>query len=82
MQSIGQLSVLVNGSADLFVQERIQQAERDALAQIASSGRQSRISIIRYSIGQFTVGIGRRIAGRPRRAVRQIEVPNAVNLAR
>lgn len=82
MQSTGQLSVLVNSSADLFVKERIQQAERDALAQIARQGQPSRFAIVRFSIGQFIVGIGRRIAGRPRRDVRQIEVPNAVNLAR
>jgi hypothetical protein len=82
MQSSGQLSILVNGSADLFVQERIRQAERDALAQIARGNRPSRFALIRYSIGQFTVAFGRRIAGRPRATARQIDVPNAINLAR
>lgn len=82
MQSSGYLSVVVSGSADRYVQERIQEAERHALVKIAKGESVSLVSRLRLFVGQSFVGVGRRIAGRPRRQRQVIEPQSALKLAR
>jgi hypothetical protein len=80
MQS-GYLSILVSGSADQFVQERVRQAEREALVRQARRHR-SLFAQIRLAVGQSMVISGKWVAGRPRRKARSLEVPAAYKLAR
>lgn len=82
MQSSHYISALVNGSAERDVQERIRHAERHALIKFAKSGQPSLVSRVRLVVGQQVVGFGRRIAGRPRRAERPVDVPSALTIAR
>jgi hypothetical protein len=76
------ISLLVSGSAQRDVQERIQAAERAALIRAAKRQRPSIVAAMRLLIGQFMVGSGRRIAGKPRRQERALDVPAAFKIAR
>ena len=76
------LSLLVSGTVDRYVQERIKDAERHALVQSAKRRRPSVVKSVRLSVGQFMVVAGKWIAGRPRCAQRQIDVPAALEIAR
>lgn len=82
MQSIGHISLVVNGSALHESQLRIQEAERHALLKLARSGQPSMMASLRYAIGQFMVGFGRKVAGGPRRKSQPIEAPGAFRIAR
>ena len=82
MQPNSYISLLVSGSAQRDVQERIREAERGALIKEAKRGRRSSFATVRLVIGQFMVGSGRRIAGHPRRQERALDVPAAFKMAR
>ena len=82
MQSISHISLLVSGSAQRDVQERIQSAERAALIRAARGQRPSIVAASRLVVGQFVVGFGRRIAGNPRRQERALDAPAALKIAR
>lgn len=83
MQANSHISLLVSGSADLYVQERIRQAERDALVREAKGHRPSIVASVRQIIGQSMVISGRWIAGCPqRRQERALETPVAFKIAR
>jgi hypothetical protein len=82
MQPSHYLSIVVSGSAEHAIQERIRDAEKHALIKAARGRRPSVIASIRFAVGQFMVGFGRRVAGRPRREQRPIEAPGAFRIAR
>jgi uncharacterized membrane protein YedE/YeeE len=82
MQSISHISLLVSGTAQYDVQERIRVAERAALVRAAKRHRPSIVAASRLVIGQFMVGFGRRIAGHPRRQERALDAPAAFKIAR
>jgi hypothetical protein len=82
MQSSTYLSLLVSGTADRYVQERVKEAERHALIKSAKGRRPSVVRSLRLSVGQFMVVSGKWVAGRPRRAQRPIDVPAALEIAR
>jgi len=75
------LSVLVSGSAEQLVRERVQQAEREALVRQARRGR-SVFARVRLAVGQVMVSSGKWVAGRPRRKALALEVPAVYKLAR
>ena len=81
MHASSYVSLLVSGSADLYAQELIREAERGALIKAAKSGRRSIVQALRLAVGQFMVGSGRKVAGRPRRR-RALDVPVAFKIAR
>jgi hypothetical protein len=60
----------------------MREAERSALIKAAKSGKRSVIAQIRLAIGQFMVGSGRWIAGRPQRHQRALDVPVVFKIAR
>jgi hypothetical protein len=82
MHASSYVSLLVSGSADLYVQELVREAERSALIKAAKSGRRSVVQSLRLVIGQFMVGSGRKVAGRSRRRQRALDVPVAFKIAR
>ena len=82
MHASSYVSLLVSGSADLYAQELMREAERDALIKAAKIGKRSVIESIRLAVGQFMVGSGRWVAGRPRRRQRALDVPVAFKIAR
>ena len=83
MQPSSHISLLVSGSADHYVQERIRTAERDALVRAAKGSRPSIFASVRQIIGQSMVTSGRWIAGCPqRRQDRALDTPVAFKIAR
>ena len=76
------VSLLVSGSAELYAQELMREVEREALIKAAKSGKPSMIEALRLAVGQFMVGSGRWIAGRPRRRQRALDVPVVFKIAR
>jgi hypothetical protein len=82
MQSSSYLSLIVSGSADRYVEELIREAERSALIKEARGRRPSVIQSLRLAIGHSMVGIGRKVAGRPRRSSPALDVPAAFKIAR
>lgn len=82
MQSSSYLSLLVSGTADHYVRERVKEAERQALIESAKGRRVSVVKRLRLAVGQFMVVSGKWVAGRPRRAQRPIDVPAALEIAR
>jgi hypothetical protein len=82
MQSSSFLSLIVSGSADQYVQELVREAERSALIKEARGQRPSVIESMRLAIGHAMVGMGRKVAGRPRRQSRALDAPAAFKIAR
>jgi hypothetical protein len=83
MQANSHISLLVAGSADYYVQERIRKAERDALVREAKGRRPSIFASIRQIIGHSMVRSGSWIAGCPqRRQERALDTPIAFKIAR
>ncbi len=83
MQANSHISLLVSGTADYYVQERIRTAERDALVRAAKGRRPSVVASIRQIIGHSMVKSGSWIAGCPqRRQERALDVPVAFKIAR
>ena len=76
------VSLLVSGSADLYAQELVREAERAALIKAARAQRRSIVETLRLAIGQFMVGSGRKVAGRPRRRKHVVDVPVVFKIAR
>ena len=82
MHPTSYVSIIMSGSAERFLQERIQEAERDALAKVARFGKPTVFASSRMAIGQIVVSLGRLIAGRPQREERALDVPVAFKIAR
>ena len=80
MQANSHISLLVSGSADHLVQERIRNAERDALVRAAKGRRPSIFASVRQIIGQSMVTSGRWIAGCPQRRHGALQQPHDLSV--